>query len=471
MSDGCFDPTVRGIVYTDTSFSRPDHRFENERYDSQCRMSFQDELDCIRTERLCHRQSFGFDPHNERRQAAIELATALMTMAIDHAWQQLHCRAQRVRDPRPQYESRLPHSPRSPHDPHSPYEPSLPYSPRLPQEARLPSPRSQYDPSLPHTPRVPLEQRVPDQRDSRDEQSKRSVPAEQNRPSDRKVEAKPIASDTASGTAFELHNLKYSTGKHKTPDAIVYVPQGFDASKPIRVVVYNHGLSTDVKEAFKNSQLQQQLSNADPNTIFIVPEWQTQPQTRLSGDNDRFHQKDFFKNMLDEVFAKTPALSSKTSKDIDSIGIITHSGGYKATMSQMYNNGLYDKVTSLAVLDSMYNPKGFDRWISDNIHDLAAGKKHLLVVYTDHLSTQSNGLADRIAKMLKEQRIADRGLIIKDKSTPNSVVTSDVLRNNGIVFKYSTLKTAGRDSHNAMTGLYVREVINSEQPARQARPL
>lgn len=235
-------------------------------------------------------------------------------------------------------------------------------------------------------------------------------------------------------------------------------------------MVYNHGLSTDVKQAFKNSHLENQLANADPNTILIVPEWQTQPQTRLSGDKDRFHQKDFFKNMLDEIFSKTPALAGKSSKDIDSMGIITHSGGYRATISQLYNNGLNDKVTSLTVLDSMYNPKGFDRWVSGNIRDLATGKKHLLVVYTDHLSTQSNGLADRIEAMLRKERIqTDAETIVRDRRSPKSVTSSHVLRNSGIVFKYSTLAANGRDAHNTMTGYYVAEVVNSERRFRGGR--
>ncbi|HEY9787092.1 MAG TPA: hypothetical protein V6D17_16995 [Candidatus Obscuribacterales bacterium] len=270
---------------------------------------------------------------------------------------------------------------------------------------------------------------------------------------------------TTSAQVLELYNLKYSTGKHRTPDAVVYVPHGFDQNKPIRVVVYNHGLSTDAKEAFCNSDLRRQMENADANTILIVPEWQTIPQSRISKDTDRMHQPGFFKNMLDEVFSKTPALRGMTSKDIASIGLITHSGGYKATASQMYRNGLFDKVTSLTVLDSMYNPTAFDRWVSENIGDLAAGRKHLLVVYTDHLRRESNGLAERITGMLKREGM-NSNVLWEDKNNPKTVTASDELRRSGIVFKYSSLKANGRDAHNTMTSYYVREVINSERSAR-----
>lgn len=401
--------------------------------DEQWQRPFQDELHCIRRERFCHGISAEIRHCHLGNLAAIDLASAIFATALEHAWRQIEFR-RRISEPR--HERVPPWHPPADHQYPDWYRPA--------ERRRLP------------------EQQHPAER--------RRLP-EPQRPAERRVERQPVTrSDTQAGTVFELHNLRYATGKHRTPDAVVYVPQGFDANKPIRVMVYNHGLSTDVKQAFKNSHLENQLANADPNTILIVPEWQTQPQTRLSGDKDRFHQKDFFKNMLDEIFSKTPALAGKSSKDIDSMGIITHSGGYRATISQLYNNGLNDKVTSLTVLDSMYNPKGFDRWVSGNIRDLATGKKHLLVVYTDHLSTQSNGLADRIEAMLRKERIqTDAETIVRDRRSPKSVTSSHVLRNSGIVFKYSTLAANGRDAHNTMTGYYVAEVVNSERRFRGGR--
>lgn len=279
-------------------------------------------------------------------------------------------------------------------------------------------------------------------------------------PQDKGVESRSYSLPFKSGQVTELHNLKYSTGRHSGPDAMVYIPDGFDPNKPIRVMVYNHGLGSDAKDAFRDSKLQEQMAQGDANTILIVPEWQTKTHSRESSSKDRFHQDGFFDNMLDEIMSKTPALQGKTSRDIASMGLITHSGGYMATMSEMYSNHFYNKVTSLTVLDSMYNPKGFDRWISDNIEDLARGKKHLLVVYTDHLSHHSNGLADRMSQMLKEHGISP-AVMVRDGNHPKDVTSDGVLRNHGIVFKYSTLNN-GEGAHGTMTTRYVREVVNAE---------
>lgn len=333
--------------------------------------------------------------------------------------------------------------------------------PYTPQESKKQPPAPQKQPEK----KPPVDRQVPKPAD-RQKPSDHKTPGENQqtqKPGDRRPEVLRLPKQAdKQGTVYEMYDLKHSTGKHQTPDAMVYIPDGFDPKKPVRVVVYNHGLGTDAKEAFNNSKLQEQMKSGDPNTILIVPEWQTKTQSRVSRDNDPFHADGFFKNMLNEVFSKTPELRGKTTDDIASFGLITHSGGYKATESQLYKNGINGKVTSLTVLDSMYDPKGYDQWVQDNIDDLASGKKRLLVVYTDHLSGQSNGLAERTKKMLRENGHSTSDVVL-DKDHPKTVTDARTLRNHGIVFKYSTLRDRGNDAHNTMTGHYVKEVIASER--------
>lgn len=269
------------------------------------------------------------------------------------------------------------------------------------------------------------------------------------------------------GRVFELARLEHNTGIHRTPDAVVFVPNGFDARKPVKLVIYNHGLETNAGSAFKQS-LEKQVNGADSNTIIVVPEWQTKPNTRLSPSDAKFHEPQFFRKMLSEIMSKTPPLQNLKVDDISSIGIITHSGGYKATMSQMYKNGLYDKVTSLTVLDSMYNPIAFDRWMEDNIVDLAYGKKQLQVIYTDHLSDESNGFAKRIKDALRRHKLSESNLYV-DRGSSTSAMSSDTFANHGIVFKKSDFKIKGESAHGAMTHVYVRELLAAQNPANSAK--
>jgi hypothetical protein len=268
------------------------------------------------------------------------------------------------------------------------------------------------------------------------------------------------------GRVFELAHLEHNTGRHRTPDAVVFVPNGFDARKPVKLVIYNHGLETNADAAFKQS-LAKQVNGADSNTIIVVPEWQTKPNTRSSPSDAKFHEPQFFRKMLTEIMSKTPPLRNLKVDDISSIGVITHSGGYKAAMSQMYKNGLYDKVTSLTVLDSMYNPIAFDRWMEDNIVDLAFGRKQLQVIYTAHLADESSGFAKRIRDSLRRHKLSESNLYV-DRGNSNSVLGSDAIANHGIVFKKSDFKIKSESAHGAMTHVYVREVLAAQNPANSA---
>lgn len=267
-------------------------------------------------------------------------------------------------------------------------------------------------------------------------------------------------SSEKNGRVFELRNLDNNTGKHKTADAMVYVPNGFDARKPVRMVIYNHGLETNAEAAYKQS-LAKQMIGMDSNTILIVPEWQTKPDSRVSQTDARFHEPQFFRKMLTEIMSKTPPLRNLNVDNIASIGVMTHSGGYKAAMSEIYKNGLYDKMTSVTVLDSMYNPIAFDQWMQDNITDLAYGRKQLQVIYTDHLSQQSVDFANRIKQSLRRNKLGESNLHFERGDT-KSVVGSDTFSNHGIVFKKSDFKVKGDSAHGSMTHVYVGEVLAAQ---------
>lgn len=275
-------------------------------------------------------------------------------------------------------------------------------------------------------------------------------------------------STNSGGRVFELTRLENNTGRHATPDAVVYIPNGFDARKPVKLVVYNHGLETNAQSAFKDS-LAKQMTAVDSNTIVIVPEWQSQPNTRSSPNDARFHDQGFFKNMLSEILHKTPPLRNLTIDKISEIGLITHSGGFKATMSQMYGNGLYEKVTSLTILDSMYNPKGFDRWMQDNIEDLSTGRKQLQVIYTNHLEDASLDFAKRIQNTLRQHRLPPA--VHFERGDSKTVVESDTFAHKGIIFKKSDFRFKNDSAHGSMTHVYVREVLNAQKIAGRVRQI
>jgi hypothetical protein len=266
----------------------------------------------------------------------------------------------------------------------------------------------------------------------------------------------------AAGEAPRIRELKLnnSTGNHKV-DAAVLVPQGYDPSLPTRLLIYNHGYRTSAHAALNYSQLTEQMKSADPQTVLVVPEWQSRPGSN-SPARGRSDEQGFYRNMLNEIMSKTPELRGKSVDNIASIGIISHSAGFSPTRAQLYNNGLGDKVTSVTVLDSMYNARAYDKWITDNLRDLASGRKQFQVIYTDHLSGQTNGLETRVQQQLRRAGL-NTNSVYSENSRGSSVVSADTLASHGIVFKRSNYTERGEGAHGAMTRVYLRQLLEAER--------
>ncbi len=255
-----------------------------------------------------------------------------------------------------------------------------------------------------------------------------------------------------------LMNLKYRTARHNTPDAIVYVPPGFDPDGPLNVVLYNHGLTNDLDEAFDIWHLDRAMQNAPRNTVMILPEWAQRPQAFSSASGD-FDKENFFRKMLGEIMSKTPELSNKTVDDIRTITIATFSGGFRASQTQIHRNGLEDKVRGLVLLDSLYESDFFDAWLRKNIRELAAGHKFYQNFYFD---TAGNSMA-QLARV--KRMVADAGLpltaIYHEKSKPKEVIPASVISAHGIVYVYTTMYSDTHSAHQTAAFIYFPQSLKA----------
>jgi len=243
--------------------------------------------------------------------------------------------------------------------------------------------------------------------------------------------------DPTGGKVDELHGLEHRTGDYNTPDAMVLLPKDFDPSKPINLVVYDHGWYDNAKSAYENAHLAEQMTKAPPNTVLIVPEWQKYPGSSgtAGGDQGASAGQDFMSGMVQDIFDKTTELKGKTLADVEHIGIISHSAGYHAADSELYNNAEFSKkIDSVTLLDSLYDGGGFDQWLQDNIKDLSAGTKHFNNIFNTTTAKNSKAQEERVEKMLKDAGLPTDSLS-KDYEHDGELAKPGQLRRHTIVFR------------------------------------
>lgn len=249
----------------------------------------------------------------------------------------------------------------------------------------------------------------------------------------------------------KLYDLPHRTAKHSTPDAIVVFMSDLDRNEPVHLILYNHGLTNNLNEAIEDWNLMGTFKQAPKNTVIILPEWAQNPEA-YSAAAGLFHQKGFFRAMLNEALQRTPELSGMKADNFKDISIMSYSGGFRASRSQILNNGLEEKISAVILLDSLYEDNYFDEWLKKNIHDIAAGRK---IYHNYYFDTAGNSMVQlaRIRKMLADARISDAKLL-HDPGNPKKVMAADQSSQYGILFKKTTLYTDKYDAHANVVTLY-----------------
>jgi hypothetical protein len=199
---------------------------------------------------------------------------------------------------------------------------------------------------------------------------------------------------------FKLSDRLDARTMGRIPDAKVFVNPDFDPAKPVNLIVYNHGWNDTISSAPRTARLQEQMSQAPPNSILIVPSWQ-----KVDGAaNGIAHQK--FKTGFIGAIDATMKLNGKTLSEISNITIVSHSAGYNAVaheLNQLRTSPLYDRVSTLASFDSQYETKqAVDDWIEHNLKNgkFANGKAAFINLWTPETASLSSLQAESIARLV-----------------------------------------------------------------------
>ena len=267
-----------------------------------------------------------------------------------------------------------------------------------------------------------------------------------------------------SGEFREMH-LENRSAAHAGADALVYVRKDFDPSKPVHLVVYNHGFESTVTNALQRNQIMEMMSQAQANTVLVLPEWQANPGSR-SGQSGTFQQQDKFTKMVQEMMQKTPALHGASLNNVDRIDIIAHSAGYSPTEAEIYNNpAISGKVHSITLLDSLYDRHGFDKWLGDNINDLSAGRKQFYNFSNSSTATNSREQAKLVASMLHNKRLPTNNYVADYGTSKGEVARHGAeMAERSIVFASTTTR------HGEIPGKYIGATLAALNPERSQMP-
>jgi hypothetical protein len=253
--------------------------------------------------------------------------------------------------------------------------------------------------------------------------------------------------------AYSLEDMDHRVADHSSPDAMVYIAPGYDRSKPIHLVVYNHGMMTNLNDVEKGWQIGKAMKEAAPNTVLVAPEWAVDPSA-LSDKCGKFNDPGYFRGVLEEAFSKTPELKGRSLNDVQEIRLTSFSGGLYPLQTELEKNGLEDKVVSVTLFDSLYKNFALDNWLKKNIVALASGKKQYQNFYF-HTWPASLQQMKRVQKMLEEAHVQNPSTKF-DTADANTLIDADKVASKGILYKYSMVgideNTIG---HNAVPKTYI----------------
>jgi hypothetical protein len=236
-------------------------------------------------------------------------------------------------------------------------------------------------------------------------------------------------------------------GSADRPNAVVYIPHGYDTSQP-NVVVYLHGWYNCARNVIRSRNgvcapghavrnaynLAGQLETSNKNAILVVPELMfDQP----SSNPGALGQPDVFYALLDEVMTQLgDQVGGMSVWDVSQVVVASHSGGDVTAASIVSQGGWYEN--ELWLLDSLYeHMSDFDAWVTsdDNKPSFAAQPfaMRFANVYTGGGGTLAN--SQEMAK--RAGGWFDDASVVLDDRSGRTLVDADYAH--GLVFKRSGL--------------------------------
>jgi len=216
----------------------------------------------------------------------------------------------------------------------------------------------------------------------------------------------PSSLSQARGQSYSFY-LNSQSFSNQFPGAVVYVPQRFDPSRELNVVIFVHGWVNCIQNVWRKVGqgiactrgeparyaygLIDQIEGSGKNVLLIIPEISRNVQ---SGNPGRLGASNGFKNFLDEILKEhlSALFENGGVNSIHRLILFGHSAAYQTTAAVVRNGGVENILREVHLLDSLYgNEADYNDWITRHKAEFSGGAFKFSNTY--YSSTQSNSVA------------------------------------------------------------------------------
>lgn len=230
--------------------------------------------------------------------------------------------------------------------------------------------------------------------------------------------ATPASADESFQLAADLPHGAFRV--RGAPNVIVSAGAGFDPKAPLQLVVYLHGYSGCLRvlmgrgevrckpgdpATHEGWELGRHHAQAHTNTLLIVPQL---AYMKRDGDPGAFARPGDFSAFLEELLRGPLAErlgGPRSLKDVASIDVVAHSGGYRAALAVIERGGIVPPVLhGVILLDALYGETtSFARYVER----YARVGLHFITVSLPHAKPEreSRSLGLRLTRSLGAERV------------------------------------------------------------------
>jgi hypothetical protein len=154
----------------------------------------------------------------------------------------------------------------------------------------------------------------------------------------------------------DIATMKMDSAPGATKEVALFLPKGFDPSKPAIIMPYFHGHGGGINDTLTRQKLAEQAAKSGKNIAFVIPQL-----SETSGFDNKFKDPKNVEKFLNDSGEALAKLYVRNHPDADAAAVaqqfrdmpvvpLTYSGGYRATAATLTN----DRVKGVVMLDSMY---------------------------------------------------------------------------------------------------------------------